>query len=146
MAENDRMKKQHVQLTQTDRNDLEALISKGQLKARTYRRALGLLELDRGKTYTMVSETLNVAVPTLSLWAAQYRERGLKMLEDQPRPGRPIQITGDQRAKVTALACSQPPEGYARWNLRLLADKAVELGYCEQISHTEVASILKKTN
>jgi len=68
------MKKQHVQLTQTDRNDLEALISKGQLKTRTYRRALGLLELDRGKTYTMVSETLNVAVPTLSLWAAQYRE------------------------------------------------------------------------
>lgn len=146
MAENGRMKKQHVQLTQTDRNDLEALISKGQLKARTFRRALGLLELDRGKTYTSVSETLNVAVPTLSRWAAQYRERGLKMLADQPRSGRPIQITGDQRAKVTALACSQPPEGYARWNLRLLADKAVELGYCERISHTEVANILKKTN
>jgi len=68
------------------------------------------------------------------------------MLEDQPRPGRPIQITGDQRAKVTALACSEPPEGYARCNLRLLAGKAVELGYCEQISHTEVANILKKTN
>jgi hypothetical protein len=44
------------------------------------------------------------------------------------------------------LACSEPPEGYARWHLRLLADKAVELGYCEEISHTEVASILKKTN
>lgn len=146
MTENGSMKKQHVQLTQTDRDYLETLISKGKLKARSYRRALGLLELDRGKTYTMVSETLGVAVPTLSLWAAQYREKGLKMLEDQPRPGRPIKITGDQRAKVTALACSEPPEGYARWNLRLLADKAVELGYCEQISHTEVATILKKTN
>ena len=140
------MKKQHVQLTQTDRDYLETLISKGKLKARTYRRALGLLELDRGKTYIMVSETLGMAVPTLSLWAAQYRASGLKMLEDQPRPGRPIRISGDQRAKITALACSEPPEGYARWNLRLLADKAVELGYCEEISHTEVASILKKTN
>ena len=52
MAENGRMKKQHVELTQTDRDYLETLISKGELKARSYRRALGLLELDRGKTYT----------------------------------------------------------------------------------------------
>jgi transposase len=140
------MKKQHVQLTQTDRDYLETLISKGELKARAYRRAFGLLELDRGKTYTEVSETLRVALPTLSLWATQYREKGLKMLNDQPRSGRPIKISGDQRAKITALACSEPPEGYARWHLRLLADKAVELGYCEEISHTEVANILKKTN
>jgi putative transposase len=146
MVENGRMKKQHVQLTQTDRDYLETLISQGELKARSYRRALGLLELDRGKTYTMVSETLRVVIPTLSFWAAQYHEKGLKMLADQPRSGRPIKITGDQRAKITALACSEAPEGYARWNLRLLADKAVELGYCEAISHTEVATILKKTN
>jgi len=146
MDENGKMKKQHVQLTQTDRDYLETLISKGELRARSYRRALGLLELDRGKTYTMVSKTLRVTIPTLSLWAVQYREKGLKMLADQPRSGRPIKITGDQRAKITALACSKAPEGYARWNLRLLADKAVELGYCEEISHTEVATILKKTN
>src|SRR4030065_115211 len=146
MAENGRMKKQHVELTQTDRDYLETLISKGELKARAYRRALGLLELDRGKTYTEVSATLRVALPTLSLWATQYREKGLKMLNDRARPGRPIKISGDQRAKITALACSEPPEGYARWHLRLLANKAVELGYCEEISHTEVATILKKTN
>jgi len=146
MVENGRMKKQHVQLTQTDRDYLETLISKGELRARSYRRAIGLLELDRGKTYTMVYETLRVTIPTLSFWAAQYREKGLKMLVDQSRSGRPIKITGDQRAKITALACSEAPEGYARWNLRLLAGKAVELGYCEEISHTEVATILKKTN
>ena len=146
MDENGGMKKQHVQLTQTDRERLETLISKGELKAKTYRRALGLLELDRGKTYTVVAETLGITLNTLSGWAAQYREKGLEMLEDKPRPGRPIQISGDQRAKITALACSEPPEGYARWHLRLLADKAVELGYCDEISHTEVANILKKTN
>jgi transposase len=146
MVENSGMKKQHVQLTQADRDYLENLISKGKLKARCYCRALGLLELDRGKTYTMVSETLQVAIPTLSYWAALYHEKGLKMLTDQPRSGRPIKITGEQRAKITALACSEAPEGYARWNLRLLADKAIELGYCDEISHTEVATILKKTN
>ena len=140
------MKKQHVQLRQTDREYLEMLISQGQQTARIYRRALGLLELDRGQTYTAVSTTLQVTIPTLSNWAAQYAENGLKVLNDQHRGGRPVEIDGNQRAKITALACSEPPEGYERWNLRLLANKVVELGYCEHISHTEVADILKKTN
>jgi len=146
MVENGGMKKQHVQLTPTDREYLETLTRKGKQSAKAYRRALGLLELDRGKTYTAVSRTLQVSIPTLSIWATLYKEKGLKVLQDKPRSGRPIQIDGEQRAKITALACSEPPEGYARWSLRLLADKAVELGYIEYISHTEVADILKKTN
>jgi putative transposase len=140
------MKKQHVQLSQTDREYLEALISKGEQTAKAYRRALALLELDRGQTYSNVSRTLQVTIPTLSGWATKYLESGLRVLQDQPRSGRPIQIDGTQRAKVTALACSTPPEGYAQWSLRLLADKAVELDYCEHVSHTEVGQILKKTN
>jgi transposase len=140
------MKKQHVKLRDIDREFLEALISKGELTAKAYRRALGLLELDRGQTYTVVSKTLQVSIPTLSTWTEKYRESGLQVLADKPRSGRPIEIEGNQRAKVTALACSDPPEGYAEWNLRLLADKAVELGYCEHISHTSVRQILKKTN
>jgi len=140
------MKKQHVQLTQMDREYLEALISKGDLKVKAYRRALGLLELDRGKTYTAVSQTIQVTIPTLSGWASEYKENELKILADQPRSGRPIELDGKQRAKITALACSTPPEGYAQWSLRLLAEKAVELDYCEHISHTEVGQILKKTN
>ena len=140
------MKKQHVQLTPADREFLENLIRKGQQSAKAYRRALGLLELDRGKTYTAVSQTLQVSIPTLSKWVAWYKEKGLKVLQDKPRPGRPIQISGEQRAKITALACSTPPEGHAEWSLRLLADKAVELDFCEQISHTHVRTILKKTS
>jgi transposase len=140
------MKKQYIQLSQEDREYLEALISKGEQKAKIYRRAFGLLELDRGQTYTAVSKMLKVTIPTISNWAAQYKENGLQVLQDQPRAGRPIEIDGNQRAKITALACSQPPEGYAQWNLRLLANKVVELEYCEHISHTQVGQILKKTN
>lgn len=140
------MKKQYIQLSQEDREYLEALISKGEQKAKIYRRALGLLELDRGQTYTAVSKMLKVTIPTISNWAARYKENGLQVLQDQPRAGRPIEIDGNQRAKITALACSQPPEGYAQWNLRLLANKVVELEYCEHISHTQVGQILKKTN
>jgi transposase len=146
MIENGRMKKQHVQLTETDRAYLEALISTGEAKAKSYRRALGLLELHRGKTYTAVSEIIQVTIPTLSGWAANYAVNGLKALEDLPRSGRPIEIDGKQRAKITALACSTPPDGHAQWSLRLLAEKVVELDYCEHVSHTEVGVILKKTN
>jgi len=140
------MKKQHVKLSDADREILENLIGQGALAAKTYRRVLALLELDRGQTYTAVSKTLQVTQITLSTWAKKYRETGLQVLADKSRPGRPIEIDGHQRAKITALACSDPPAGYAEWNLRLLADKAVELGYCESLSHTSVRRILKKTN
>jgi transposase len=140
------MNKQHIQLSPTDREYLEALMSKGEHKAKTYRRALSLLELDRGQTYTAVSKTVKMTIGTISTLAEQYREKGLQALYDRPRSGRPIQIDGEQRAKITALACSTPPEGHAEWSLRLLADKAVELDFCEQISHTHVRTILKKTN
>jgi len=147
MSENGRMmKKQHVKLSDEDREFLETLIRQGELTAKAYRRALALLELDRGQTYIEVSKILQVTNSTVSTWAAKYRESGLEVLVDKPRPGRPIEINGNERARVTALACSDPPEGYAEWSLRLLADKAVELGYCEHISHTSVKNILKKTN
>ena len=140
------MKKQHTKLTPEDRDHLETVTSKGKLSAKLYNRALALLELDRGKTFTAVSETLGVTIQTISSWAKRYQTGGLKALDDQPRSGRPVEIAGNERAKITALACSEAPEGYARWSLRLLADKVVELGYCEHISHTEVGQILKKTN
>ena len=140
------MKKQHVQLSSIDREYLETLTRQGEQTAKAYRRALALLELDRGKTYTEVSRTLRATIPTLSGWAARYLENGLEALQDQPRSGRPIEIDGTQRAKITALACSTPPEGYAQWSLRLLADKVVELGYCDHISHSEEGQVLKKTN
>ncbi len=141
------MKKQRVHLTKADREFLETLLSKGELSVKTYKRALGLLELDRGKSYTAVSKTLQTSVHTLSARAQQYREHGLQAaLYDKPRSGRPIEIDGDQRAKITALACSKAPQGYEKWSLRLLAEKVIELSYCEQISHTTVATVLKKTN
>ncbi len=139
------MKKQHVQLSESNRIYLEDLLRKGELPVKIYRRALALLELNRGKTYTAVAETVQVTNITVSTWSKKYREVGLTMLTDQPRSGRPFEIDGTQRAKVTVLACSDPPEGYARWSLRLLAEKVVELGYVDHISHTQVGDILKKT-
>lgn len=140
------MKKEHVKLSEADRTYLENLIKKGSLPAKTYKRALALLELDRGRTFTEVAEIVGVVIQTTSTWAQKYKETGLEFLTDKPRSGRPTVIDGLQRAKITALACSDPPEGYERWSLRLLADKAVELELVESISYGEVRLILKKTN
>ena len=66
-------------------------------------------------------------------------------LFDKPRPGRKPKITGYIEAKITVLACSDPPEGHTRWTLRLLADRVVELGYLSDISHVAIGERLKKT-
>lgn len=140
------MKKNHLQLSDEDRAYLERLIKSGSLKARTFKRATALLELDRGKSLNAVAQTLGVSYQAVSNWRNKYRQEALAMLFDKPRSGRPSTIDGAARAKITALACSKPPEGHGRWDLRLLADRAVELGYCAHISHTYVKQILKKTS
>ena len=140
------MKKEHVKLSDADQTYLENLLKKGSLPAQKYKRALALLELDRGRTFTEVAKIVGVTKQTASTWATKYKEAGLEFLSDKPRPGRPTLIDGLQRAKITALACSDPPQGYDRWSLRLLADKAVEIELVESISYGEVHLILKKTN
>jgi len=138
------MQKQHVKLSQTDHDFLTALLAKGQASARVFKRATALLELHRGKTLTAVANSLQVSSFTVATWRDNYQANGLSALHDKPRSGRPVEISGRERAKLTALACSKPPEGRARWTLRLLADKAVELGYCDHLSHTAARKILKK--
>lgn len=140
------MKKQHVTLSDSDRNALQELLAKGSLPVKTFKRATALLELDRGKTLAAVAETLEVNRDAVAFWRDGYKLSGLSCLYDAPRSGRPIVIDGTQRAKITALASSDAPEGYDRWSLRLLAEKVVEAGICEHVSHSFVGDVLKKTN
>lgn len=138
------MKKEHIKLSEKDRKQLKELLGKGSLKSRTYKRIVSLLELDKGKTYEAVKETVQFSLVTLGKLAKRYEERGLDCIYDAPRPGRPISISKKQENAIILLSCSDAPEGYSQWSLRLLADKIVELGYCDEISHTQVRDILKK--
>lgn len=140
------MKKEHLKLNEADERYLTEFISKGQPPARVVRRAMALLWLNQGSTIQAVAETLKVEHWTVSIWRNNYLKNGLVFLQDKPRSGRPVGIDGEQRAKITGLACSDAPVGRAKWSLRLLADKIVELEFCESISHTQVGKILKKTN
>ena len=140
------MVKQHIQLSESERKQLEDLLTRGRIPARKSKRILAILELDRGRTFTAVAQTVGATKQMVSIWARKYRENGVAGLEDKPIPGRPVAISGAERARITALACSDAPEGHGQWSLRLLAEKAVELEYVEEISHTHVGRILKKTN
>ena len=139
------MKKQHIQLTDTEKEEIEQFIAKGEMPARLFKRATGLLALNRGDSLEAVASLLGVTNDTVRAWRNRYQAEGLKGLSDKPRSGRPIEIDGLQRAQITALACSEAPTGHSDWTLRLLAEKVVEAGYCEHISHTQVSTILKKT-
>jgi putative transposase len=139
------MKKQHVQLSESERTYLEELSRQKIVAGRVLKRALALLALERGETLEAVARHQNVTNETIANLRNRYKRQGLACLQDAPRSGRPLEFDGSQRAKITALACSDAPEGYSQWSLRLLADRSVELEYCESISYTQVRKILKKT-
>ena len=139
------MQKSHVTLTAAQVAHLRELTTGGTVAVKTYRRATALLALHAGQSYSAVAATLGVRYATVSDWAARFRATGLALLTDQPRSGRPLLITGPERAKVTALACSEAPKGYSQWSLRLLAGKSVELGLCARMSASSAHAILKKT-
>lgn len=138
---------QFVKLTKNEISSLTTLLTRGAISARTTTRARILDLLHRGERPSTIATTLQVTPQTVFHVRARSLTAGLdSALSDRPRSGRPIQIDGKQRAQLTALACSTPPEGRAPWTLRLLADKVVELGYGDHLSHTAVRQILKKTN
>ena len=143
-------KHQHIHLAQNERSELEQLIKSGKQAARVIGRARTLLLLDRSqgqkRTIAEVVDTAMVSQGTIYNLKQRYFAAGLnEALYDQPRPGRPVtKLTGEVEAQLVAQACSDPPEGYDRWTLRLLADRLVELEVVDSISHTAVADKLKK--
>jgi transposase len=139
--------KNPVKLKPKERRDLKQLISKGSEKARKITRARILLLAHEGKTDTHIIEALKIARNTVRTVRSRYIQDGLEAaINEQPRSGAPEKFTGRQKAKITAIACSEPPEGRSRWTLRLIADKVVELGISDEISYKTVERTLKKTN
>lgn len=138
------MKKQHVNLSEKDLENLREMLQKGSLKSRTFARVTALLELHKGATYAKVSSIVSLSRQSVSKLAKKYAIEGLDCLYDLPRPGRPVTTSQELKDQLTILACEQPPTGHSQWSYKLIADKAVELKYCDKISHTQVYKTLKK--
>ena len=137
---------QLLKLSTDERRSLTTLLRRGTTPARVHTRARVLDLLQRGRHPEEIAATFNLSVQTVFNIKRRYLAEGLDAaLIDKPRSGKPCRIDGVARAKITALACAAAPTGHARWTLRLLADKAIELGFCESISHTTVKEVLKKT-
>jgi len=139
--------KRPIKLKPKERKELKQITSKGTEKARKITRSRILLMAHEGKTDTHIIETLKVARNTVRQVRFRYVQEDLEAaINEQLRSGAPKKFTGRQNAKITAIACSQPPEGRSRWTLRLIADKVIELKMTDDISHQTVKRILKKTN
>lgn len=146
-------KKYPVILSDTEREDLKRLIAAGTAPARKLTHARILLKADEssvgpGWVDERVAEAVESSQPTVARIRKQYFEEGLQAALNRRPPKREYRrkLDGEQEARLVALACSQPPEGQARWSLRLLADRLVELEVVEDISHQTVRRTLKKTN
>jgi len=136
-----------LKLESKDQKELKKLTKSGALKSRKLNRCRILLLAAQGKSKKAIAEILNMSPVTVIETCKRYKEGGLSnALNEKPRPGAPSIFSGKQKAKITALACSTAPKGSARWSLRLLSNKAVELKFVDSISHEMVGRILKKTN
>jgi len=138
-----------VQLNEQERLRLQKIVRSGKDKARKITRCRILLLADEanGKKDEEISDALNVCLATIFTIRRRYSQEGLeRAIGEGARSGQPPKFKGRAAAKITAIACSKPPEGQARWSLRLLADRAVELKIVDSISHQSVSNILKKTN
>jgi hypothetical protein len=145
-------KKYPVILSDTEREQLKNLIAAGTAPARKLTHARILLKADQGSegpgwVDEQVADAVEVSQPTLSRVRKHYFEEGLEAAINRRPPNREYhrKLDGHQEARLVALACSEPPQGQARWSLRLLADKMVELDVVEEISYQTVRRTLKKT-
>ncbi len=137
-------RKYHIKLSDEERQQLLALIRKGIHPTRRITRARILLLANEEHKPKNIATYLHCSYPTVANICKRYCTEGLgTAISEKPRPGAPRKLNGRFEAKVTAVACSSPPEGYSRWTLRLLADRLVELGFTESISHTQVGHILE---
>lgn len=142
-----------IELPDSERKILEDIVTKGKAPAKTILRANILLASDRKASRKMtvaeIAEVYHTTSTTVQTVRSEYFKTGLsETINRKKRETPPVapKVTGDVEAHIIALCCSEPPKGYSRWTVRLLADKCVELGYVESINYSTISRTLKKTN
>lgn len=146
-------KKYCVTLTDEERDHLDDLTHRRSTNALPVKRAFMLLGADQSPgapawTDERIAESYHVSVRTVERLRRRFVEEGFEvaLYGKKREPVKEKVFDGQVEAHLVALRCSEPPEGFARWSLRLLAEQMVELDYVESISHESVRQLLKKTN
>lgn len=136
-----------AEFSQDERDHLFAIIHKGTHGARVITRARILSKLDKGQSNQEICIALDVTLPTVLKTRKRHVDGGLAFaLGELPRLGSKPKLDEKQAAMITAIACSDAPDGRSHWTLRMLGARVVELGFAESYSHESVRQLLKKTN
>jgi len=147
------VKRYNVTLQQAERQDLEAITRKGSHQSQKVINALILLNCDAGPWHDRqtrgedIAEILHVSMRKIDRTKKRFVEDGLEAALGRRQSTRVYKrkADGEFEARLIALSCSEPPDGYAQWSLRLLAERVVELDYIDDVSHETVRRVLKKT-
>lgn len=142
-----------VTLTQSEREELEAIKAKGSHRSQKVLNALILLNCDQGEfqpdrsTNEQISRVLGISERKINRVKKRFIEEGFEVALGGKKAVRDYKkkVDGDLEAKIIATSCSKPPKGFLRWSLRMLADRMVELDYVDELSHETVRQVLKKT-
>jgi transposase len=147
------MIKYKVTLTKEERDQLNAIVSKGYHSAQQFRTAYILLNCDEGAygeklINEQVSSVLQTSMRMIDRVKQRFVEEGFEACLDRKplSKTKPKKADGEVEAHLIALSCSKAPEGFSRWSLRMLADKMVKMEYVESISYETIRKVLKKTN
>ncbi len=142
-----------IKLSKDEVEELKSIVNKGSHTTQTYRAAYILLNCDTGEfsekvTNEQIAKVLKIGMRTIDRVKKRFIEEGLDATLERKPSNRIYEkkADGDFEARLIALCCGNPPEGFSKWSLRLLADKMVELKYIESISYVTVGSVLKKMN
>jgi putative transposase len=134
----------HVQLTKKDREQIGGMLNKGWESARVLRRALILRQLDQGQTAEQVAGQVGVASKTVRAIARRYEDEGLESaLYERPRPGQQRRLDAGQSQRIIAMVCGPPPQGQARWNVRLIAREAVKRKLVPRVGRETIRILLQ---
>jgi transposase len=134
----------HVQLKKRDRQQLAGMLTKGRESSRVLRRASVLRQLDRGQKAARVAASVGVAAKTVRAVARRYEEEGLKSaLYERSRPGKQRALDVGQSQRIIAMVCSPPPQGIARWSVRLIATEAVKRKLSPQVGRETIRVLLQ---
>jgi putative transposase len=133
-----------VGLSKGDRRQVDSLLSGGLQSVRTVLRALALRQLDDGQPTRIVGSSLGLSAKAVWQIGKRYLEGGLESaLFDAPRPGKAQALDREQRQRIIAVACSPPPEGRARWTVRLLTEEVIRRKLVPRVGRETIRVLLE---
>ena len=138
------IERSRIRLSRQEQQELRRLLQSGLQPVRTVLRALALCQLAEGQTVRQVAKNVALTPKTVWLTSQRFQQGGLeRALYERPRPGKVAVLDGQQRQRIVALVCGPPPQGRARWTVRLLTEEAVKRKLVPRVGRETIRVLLE---